>query len=148
MSKLRLPNGDAHPDAAQAHLEDALVLQHADRPQSAAYHAGYAVECSLKTLLYYHATSARPEPPKLKDHDLSKLQVLANEAALASPHLARYVGPAVDAIRRSPLARWSTAMRYQSPGLHPIASSAEDCIADATAVFNETVAAMWKDGLL
>lgn len=53
MSRLRLPNGDDHPEAAGKRLSDARVLLPAGRADGAAYLAGYVVECSLKSVLLH-----------------------------------------------------------------------------------------------
>lgn len=58
MSRLRLPNGDDHPDAAQKHLLDAGLLLVQQRPDGAAYLSGYVVECALKSLLVLETKSA------------------------------------------------------------------------------------------
>jgi hypothetical protein len=50
MSRLALPNGDDHPDAAHKHLLDAEALLTQQRADGAAYSSGYVVECALKSL--------------------------------------------------------------------------------------------------
>lgn len=85
MSGLCQPNGDDYPEAARKHLDDAQALLDAARYDGAGYHAGYVVECALKTLLQIGGAP-------LRGHDLSVLS--AQVAALAtggSPHTARYI---------------------------------------------------------
>ncbi|MDW8396565.1 MAG: HEPN domain-containing protein, partial [Anaerolineae bacterium] len=53
MSRPHQPNRDDYPRAALKHLEDAEALLKAHRYDGAGYHAGYVVECALKTLLLY-----------------------------------------------------------------------------------------------
>lgn len=52
MSNLRVGDDD-HPLAAVMHLRDAQALHNSNRPDGCAYHAGYVVECSLKTVLLH-----------------------------------------------------------------------------------------------
>ncbi len=85
MSNLRQPNGDDYPEAARKHVDDAQALLEAARYDVAGYHAGYVVECALKTLLQIGGA------PQWR-YDLSALSVQA--AALAtggSPQTARYI---------------------------------------------------------
>lgn len=46
VSRMRLLNGDDHPEASQKHLADAGVLLAQNRPDGAAYLSGYTVECA------------------------------------------------------------------------------------------------------
>ncbi len=85
MSNLCQPNGDDYPEAARKHLDDAQALLETARYNGAGYHAGYGVECALKTLLQIGGALRW-------GHDLSALSIQA--AALAtggSPHTARYI---------------------------------------------------------
>lgn len=85
MSRLRLPKGDDHPDAAGKHLDDASVLLSAGRADGAAYLAGYVVECALKSLILVGA--GRPW-----GHDLNALgREALRLAALPGARSARYI---------------------------------------------------------
>ncbi len=59
MSNLATSHGDDFPEAAEKNLLDARCLAGGTRWDGAAYHAGYVVECSLKTLLLVDALAHR-----------------------------------------------------------------------------------------
>ena len=142
MSKLRHSSGDDHPDAAGMHLEDARALQGAKRWCSACYHAGYVVECALKSVLL-------PENKLSYKHELATLKALVDQAVMGKGS-ARYVGPAVAGLLSTPLAAWTVEMRYR-PSTHSQDQqevAAGEWLAAADALYQETVARMWKDGLL
>lgn len=59
MSNLATSLGDDFPEAAEKNLLDARCLARGTRWDGVAYHAGYVVECSLKTLLLVDALAHR-----------------------------------------------------------------------------------------
>jgi len=59
MSNLATSSGDDFPEAAEKNLLDARCLARGTRWDGVAYHAGYVVECSLKTLLLVDALAHR-----------------------------------------------------------------------------------------
>jgi len=151
MSRLRLPNGDDHPEAAGKHLSDARVLLPAGRADGAAYLAGYVVECSLKSvLLHEKGVPAQGSPPPWKGrdgHDLAKLQSdAATLASVAGAKTARYFGPTVKGLTSLALAAWDPEMRYRAPSM--AAADATSWLANAESVYQETVGTMIKDGVL
>ena len=85
MSRLRLPNGHDHPEAAGKHLADAAVLLPAGRADGAAYLAGYVVECVLKTLILVAGGHAWGHDINALGRDALRL------AALPGARSARYV---------------------------------------------------------
>lgn len=117
---------DDHPEAALKHFEDAKVLIGAGRPDGAAYHAGYVVECSLKTIIlhdrcYDPASSSRDRAILERWHkDLSRkpyghdLEMLLG--AVVGGDGARYMPPLHQA--SSIVRDWTETMRYRAPTLN------------------------------
>jgi hypothetical protein len=144
MSNFRQPNGDDYPDAARKHLDDAGVLLSAGRYDGAGYHAGYVIECALKTLLQMDLRQA----PKI--HDLDKLshQVLARMALCGSPRTARYIPNPLPAIPyAAPPAGWQETMRYRATGdLDQVTTQA--WMTAAGRVYQNTVQQMRLDGVI
>ena len=112
MSRLCLPNGDDHPEAALKHLLDAAALLGQRRPDGAAYLSGYVVECALKSL---HVLETGRE---LREHGFaSLLRTVSSLATVAGAKTARYLGPATRGVLASPIGHWTPEMRYRaSPG--------------------------------
>lgn len=108
MTRLRQSNGDDFPAAAQRHLEDAGVLQAADRPDGAAYLAGYVVECAMKTMIQVETGWAA------RSHDLAGLdRTLSALSARVGAQTARHYARAVPLLRDPALLGWNPAMRYR-----------------------------------
>jgi len=141
MSRLRLANGDDHPDAAQQHLLDAGVLLAQQRPDGAAYLSGYVVECALKSLHVLETGQA------LRGHNFGSLvnQVSA-VAAVAGAKTARYFGQATKGVPSSVIGSWKPEMRYRAPSM--ALGDAQSWHACASDVFSETVHQMRLDGVL
>ena len=125
MSRLALGNDD-HPEAAQKHLDDARVLQAAERHCGAAYLAGYVVECAVKAVVLHDRSfdpaTATTDPVKLADwhkqlkkrpygHDIAGLLALAaTVGGVGAPYF-----PALDR-KDSVVAKWTEQLRYQRAG--------------------------------
>ena len=141
MSRLQLPNGDDHPDAAQKHLLDAGVLLAQQRPDGAAYLSGYVVECALKSL---HALETGEA---LRGHDFRSLVGQVNAGAtVAGAKTAKYWGRATSGVLTSTIGSWKPEMRYHAPSMALVdAQSWHACARD---VFQETVHQMRLDGVL
>jgi hypothetical protein len=141
MSKLRTPEGDDHPDAALKNLLDAQILNLQNRPDGAAYLSGYVVESALKSI--WHLETGNPR----KGHDLLTLsKAVSAIATVANAKTAKYFGKATCAVPSSAIAGWNPEMRYRSPAMS--ASAAQAWCDVANAVYHETVAQMWLDGVL
>lgn len=142
MSRLRLPNGDDHPEAARKHLDDASVLLPAGRADGAAYLAGYVVECSLKSLILVAGGNAWGHNINDLGRDALRL------AALPGARSARYVP------RMTPghslydaAAGWRETLRYREPGaVTPV--DAGSWLAEAQAIYDSTIAPMRLDGVV
>lgn len=143
MSLRRDPKtGDDHPDAAGKHLDDAEVLLGAARFDGAAYHAGYVVECSLKSVILVAGKSSW-------GHHLSDLGSDATSlAALPSGSAARYApGIAAGHSLYDTVDGWKSTLRYKSPGtIAP--GGAHDWVDEARRVYGATVARMRLDGVV
>lgn len=141
MSRLRLPNGDDHPDAAHKHLLDAAVLLAQQRPDGSVYLSGYVVECALKSLHVLETGKA------LLSHDLGSLVQQANRVAtIAGAKTAKYFGRATNGVPTSAIGAWIPEMRYRAPSV--ALGDAANCHACAQAVFTETVHQMRLDGVI
>ncbi len=114
---------DDHPEAAQKHFEDARSLNAAARYDGAAYHAGYVVECSLKSVLLhdrsYDQATGKAEVSRLQTwhKKLSKQPFAHNLARLLAetvgPEGARYLPPIEP---NASVIHWTETMRYWAPG--------------------------------
>jgi hypothetical protein len=147
MSRLLLPNGGDHPDAAAKLLSDAGVLLAGSRCDGAAYLAGYVVECALKSLVLVEQGVAVSAVKPFR-HDLNRLSVRALQlAALPSSKTARYV-PRQTAGHSlyDPKHGWSETLRYRPPGVPP--TTAQAWVAEAQGVFESTVLPMRLDGVI
>jgi len=147
MSNYRQPNGDDYPDAARKHLDDAGVLLSAGRYDGAGYHAGYVVECALKTLLQVDKDSI--QTIRNLKHNLSDLSHRAAVLAIGgSPHTARYIpNPPPTIPYAAPPAGWQETMRYRATGdLDQVMTQA--WVTEAGRVYQKTVQQMRLDGVI
>ncbi len=141
MSRLLLPNGDDHPEAARKHLLDAHTLLAQQRADGAAYLSGYVVECALKSLFALETGTA------LKGHQFSSLMSQVSALAIvAGARSARYLGVAAKGVLASSISGWKPEIRYKAPVM--TAGSAQTWIDAARQVFQETVHQMTLDGVL
>lgn len=141
MSRLRLPNGDDHPEAARKHLLDANALLASQRADGAAYLSGYVAECALKTLFVYQ--TGKP----LSGHDYQTLVSQVNAVAtVAGAKAAKYFGPHARSVARSALRDWTPEMRYRAASMTQADASAWH--AEAESIFRETVQQMRLDGVI
>ncbi len=114
MSKLALPNGDDHPEAAKKHLSDAEALAKAGRPDGTAYLSGYVVECSLKSVVLLQTNLPKSKWKGRDGHDVPKLHSeLINLSTLATLRIARYVNTAVQNLSKAAIVAWNPEMRYR-----------------------------------
>ena len=102
---------DNYPEAARKHVLDSEALLSASRYDGAGYLAGYAVECTLKTLIWIEIGRGGG------GHDLNILSTRALRlAGLPTQKTAAYVkGPAVTSLLYGP-AGWRETLRYEPEG--------------------------------
>lgn len=141
MSRLALPNGDDHPEAAGKHLEDASVLLTARRYDGTAYLSGYVVECCLKSLIQVETGSAS------LGHDLPALSRRASQAsAVAAARTARYLSAAMGILGPAAIMGWKPDIRYHASSISR--SDAKTWRQEAEDVYLTTVGQMRLDGVL
>jgi len=144
MSTKRQASGEDYPDAAIKHCDDARHLLSASRPDGAAYLAGYAVECALKTLVQVEERSTR----LLRSHDLNDLSMEALRlAGQATNKTARYLtNPALTTLRYdNPPAGWKEYLRYYPVGTVP-ALTAVQWVEEAERLYIEIIGELKKNG--
>ena len=142
MSNFRQSNGDDYPEASAKHLLDAQVLLDAALYDGAGYHAGYVVECALKTLLQADHVSVRR-------HDLGDLSWRVTALALGgSSRIARYIpNPPPSIAYGPPLAGWHETMRYRAPG-DLDQGRAQSWVTEAERIYRCIVQRMRMDGVI
>jgi HEPN domain-containing protein len=146
MSTKRQASGEDYPDAAVKHCEDARHLLSGKRADGAAYLAGYAVECALKTLIQVEMGNVAPV--KQWQHSLNDLSTEALRlAAQATNKTARYLtNPALTTLRYdNPTAGWKEYLRYYPVGTVP-APTAEQWVEEAERLYIEIVGELKKNG--
>jgi len=143
MSKLSLPDGDDHPEAAGKHLADAEVLAAGGRHDGTAYLCGYVVECALKSLILLAGSAPR------RSHDLGALSRNALRlAALPGARSHRYVprGQSTSSIY-DPIHGWRETLRYRPEGFAD-AVMAQEWLMEARRVYASTILTMRLDGVV
>ncbi len=102
---------DNYPEAARKHVLDCEALLGASRYDGAGYLAGYAVECTLKTLIWVETRKKGSG-----GHDLKSLSARALQlACLPAQQTAKYVkGQTVTSLRGP--AGWRSTLRYEPEG--------------------------------
>lgn len=146
MSSKRQPNGEDYPDAAVKHCDDARHLLSGNRPDGAAYLAGYAVECSLKTLIQVEMGTVAPVMQWR--HHLNDLSAEALRwASLPNNKTARYItNPALTTLNyANPPAGWREYLRYYPVGTIP-PSTAVQWIEEAERLYIEIIGELKKNG--
>jgi len=157
MSRLAYQGSD-YPDASTKHLEDAVVLNRNGRYDGSAYHAGYVVECALKSVLQYELAwnprtgqydRRKLEQAEIKFRELSHgLEELAEELgrvqAAATTQTAPYL-PRLSA--GAEILKWRPSHRYRPVGHHS-QTRAQAMLADAQQVYNRTIGRMLADQVL
>jgi HEPN domain-containing protein len=146
MSTKRQVNGEDYPEAALKHCDDARHLLSGRRPDGAAYLAGYAVECTLKTLIQVEMGNV--VPVMQWRHSLNHLSAEALRlAAQATNKTARYItNPALTTLRYdNPPAGWKEYLRYYPVGTVP-APTAGQWVDEAERLYIEIIGELKKNG--
>jgi hypothetical protein len=146
MSKKRQSSGEDYPDAASKHCSDARSLLDEGRPDGAAYLAGYAVECILKTLI--QVGRGGRAVVKGRGHDLNALGADATRlASLPTSRIASYFrgGPLAALPYAAPPAGWKETLRYYPEGtISPALAKA--WTEEAERLYTDVVGELKKNG--
>lgn len=131
---------DDYPGAASKHVLDGEALLAANRFDGAGYLAGYAVECTIKTL-------AQVEGESLRGHNLGDLSRQALRlAALPSQRTARYVtNPNLTTLTYGDVPGWKEELRYQPDG-YVGEAGAKAWVAEARRLYDEVIVQMKLNG--
>ena len=134
---------DDFPGAASKHTLDSEALLAANRFDGAGYLAGYAVECTIKTV-------AQVEGRDLgRYHNLGDLSRKAlGLVSLPSSRTARYLtNPSFTTLTYGDPPGWKETMRYQAVGFVTQADAVA-WVAEARRLHDEVILEMKKDGFL
>ena len=133
---------DNFPEAARKDVVDSETLLSMSRYDGAGYLAGYAVECTLKTLIWVETGSAW-------GHNLNDLSSKALQlAAVATQKTAAYVkGPDLTTVSYGRPRGWRETLRYEAEGT---VSEAESrlWVSEARRLHDEVITPMKLDGLI
>jgi len=131
---------DDYPGAASKHVLDSEALLAANRFDGAGYLAGYAVECTIKTV-------AQVEGTRLSGHNLGELSRDALVlVALPSGRTARYLtNPGFTTLRYGDPPGWKENMRYQAVGFVN-QTDAATWVAEARRLHDEVIVQMKLNG--
>ena len=149
MSQLAVGQDD-HPEAAEKHFEDAKALRAADRFDGCAYHAGYVVECALKTVVLW----ARTVDPQTGVIDQTKLKHWHQQLRAQYGHKVQALLQVVTAegadylppLQGSQLLQqWQESMRYWPAGKIPVQGADEFLVSAKQAL--DSVLRMRLDGI-
>ena len=128
------------------HCDDARHLLSASRPDGAAYLAGYAVECTLKTVIQVERGNIAPVLEWA--HRLNDLSTQAMRlAALPTNKTARYFKhpPPTTLTYTNPPAGWKETLRYYPAGTIP-SPTAQQWVEEAERLYLEVIGELQKDG--
>jgi hypothetical protein len=131
---------DDYPGAASKHVLDSEALLAANRFDGAGYLAGYAVECTIKTV-------AQVEGRRLSGHNLGELSRDALVlVALPSGRTARYLtNPGFTILRYGDPPGWRHTIRYQAAGFVN-QTDAVAWVAEARRLHDEVIVQMKLNG--
>lgn len=158
MSRLAYPEGDDYPEASTKHLADAVVLNQSGRYDGCVYHAGYVVECALKSVLLYQMSWV----PQTGEYDRKKFvqaQIRLTEISHGLQDLLRELGRVrVEATTQSSpylpdlsgsaaIMKWRPSHRYRRAG-HRARDQAQAMLDEAQRVWSQTIDQMMKDRVI
>jgi hypothetical protein len=132
---------DDFPGAASKHVLDGEALLAANRFDGAGYLAGYAVECTIKTLVQVEGAA------NLGVHNLGDLSCKALRlAALPSQRTARYLtNPNLTTLAYGDPPAWKETLRYQPDG-YVGEACAKAWVAEARRLYDEVIVQMKLNG--
>jgi hypothetical protein len=133
---------DNYPEAAWKHVIDSEALLNVKRYDGAGYLAGYAVECTLKTLIQVENTR------RVRVHDLNYLSSeVLRLLSLPAQRTARYVtNPNITSLQFGS-GGWRETIRYEAGGFVSQTDS-EAWVAEAKRLCDEIIIPMKLDGVI
>lgn len=133
---------DNYPEAAWKHVIDSEALLSVRRFDGAGYLAGYAVECTLKTLIWVESGRGGG------GHNLNALTGGALRLlSLPAQRTARYIThPNITSLQYGSVG-WRETIRYEAQGFVSQADS-EAWVAEAKRLCNEVIIPMKMDGVI
>jgi len=146
VSSKRQATGEDYPAAAGKHCDDAGALLAASRFDGAAYLAGYAVECMLKTVIQVEQGTVTPVLQHKHNVDNLSGEAL-NLATLPSARTCRYLKsrPVTALAYGTPPSCWKETLRYFPVGTIREATARDWC-KDAQRLYVEIIGGMAQDG--
>jgi hypothetical protein len=144
MSNLQQASGHDYPAASRKHCVDARVLSDNQRCDGAAYLAGYAVECIIKTVIQVENKSAKV-PHKHDLDDLSSRALLL--MALPNSRTARYFKEinSIGIPYKEPPLGWNERLRYHPENKIP-SQTANEWVSEAERLYVNVIGGLMKDG--
>ncbi|MGE5343332.1 MAG: hypothetical protein ACM3SY_17830 [Candidatus Omnitrophota bacterium] len=141
--------GQDYPKAAKKHCNDASVLLDSQRFDGAAYLAGYAQECILKTIIQVEENHFKPIT-KYK-HDLEELGGRVLELIKKNPNTrtARYFATQFQSNipYGPPPSGWKEELRYYPENTIPD-QNAKQWVLSAEQLYQDVIGALMKDGVV
>jgi HEPN domain-containing protein len=133
---------DNYPEAVRKHVLDSEALLRVNRYDGAGYLAGYAVECTLKTLIWVETSGGD------RRHDLNRLSARALQLhGLPGQRTASYVTHRAITTLLYGSAGWRETLRYEPEGTVSQADSAA-WVAEARRLHDEVIIPMKLDGVI
>jgi HEPN domain-containing protein len=145
MTNLRQDSGQDYPAASRKHCQDARILLDNQRSDGAAYLAGYASECIIKTIIQVEEKNREI----IKEHDLDKLSVVARKLmSLPGSRTVRYFKDHLltDKIPYAdPPSGWKETLRYYPEKFVP-PQTANQWVENAERLYIDVIGGLLKDG--
>lgn len=133
---------DNYPEAVRKHVLDSEALLSVNRYDGAGYLAGYAVECTLKTLIWVE-TGGRGG-----GHDLNNLSKRALQLhSLPAQRTASYVKGSIITSLLYGSTGWRETLRYEAEGTVPETDS-KAWVSEARRLHDDIIVPMKLDGVI
>lgn len=134
---------DNYPEAAWKHVIDSEALLSVKRYDGAGYLAGYAVECTLKTLIWVESGGGGGGGHNLNALTSRALSLLSLPAQRTAPYVKH---PNITSLQYG-LAGWRETIRYEAQGFVSQTDS-EAWVAEAKRLCDEVIIPMKLDGVI
>lgn len=133
---------DNFPEAVKKHVFDSEALLSANRYDGAGYLAGYAVECTLKTLIWVETGGG------VRDHNLNNLSSRALLLhSLPAQRTASYVKGSIITSLLYGSTGWRETLRYEAEGTVS-GTDSKAWVSEARRLYDEIIVPMKLDGVI